>query len=598
MRNIYLSVLLTFLLACIIDPAITFAGNGQIMFVAKLNCDNEVPVVRGDALGLVTFLLSEDRKEILIHGVFTNLTGPVIGCHIHQAPVGQNGPVLVDLTSYVAGVRIKASLPLPAGILQLAQNGELYINVHTASHPTGEIRGQLVMMTETIIPVYASGLQQVPPDTNGGFGLGTLHFSPDFKKVHYELLPVGLTGPVTAAHIHNGQSGQNGNVLVALNTGEFITGTIEDTAIVNQVLSMVLFGTGYINLHTALNPNGEIRAQLEWDPVRIDGKAILNGDQENPPVTTTATAYGYAAINPTMDSITYTVVYSGITPISAHIHNAPFGTNGPVILGLQSIAPGIYSAKSLIGENDITSFLKDELYFNIHSANHPGGEIRGQIISSLMNSFAFDLCGDQEVPVKTVNAYGAAYVAINKSNTELDYGMITDKLNGDATSTRFYDGAFGSIGTTLLNLDLPNPFVSKVIPTTATIVSKIEADHVYLNIHNAANPTGEIRGQIRRSLSCRINTSVDEYEPGEISLHQNLSHNDLYLVTDFDRILNFEIIISDISGKQILQSKATISPGDNKTAININKLSPGFYLLNLLEDNKSVAAFKFVVAEK
>ena len=54
-------------------------------------------------------------------------------------------------------------------------------------------------------------------------------------------------------------------------------------------------------------------------------------------------------------------------------------------------------------------FFKDELYFNIHTAVNPGGEIRGQIETNLLKSFAFDLAGDQNFLQKPP-AYGAAYV--------------------------------------------------------------------------------------------------------------------------------------------------------------------------------------------
>jgi len=593
MKKLLFSNALFYLLICIINPYQLLAGNGQIMFVAKLNTGNEVPTVRGDALGLVTFTLSEDRKDVLIHGLFTNLTGPVIDCHIHQAAFGTNGPVLVDLTSYVSFNRIKAAFPIPIGLLQLAQGGQLYINVHTASHPSGEIRGQLTMMSEIIIPMYAAGVNQVPPGPPNAYGLGTLRFSQNLTRLQYQILPIGLSGPVTAAHIHQGAVGVNGPVIVGLNAGEFITGTIEDTFMVRTVYNEILSGNAYINVHTTLNPNGEIRAQLSPD-VFNNGGAILNGDQEIPPVTTTALAYGYVAINPTMDSIKYTLLYKGIVPISAHIHQAAAGIEGPPIISINTSFPGISFGISILTEDQLTSFLKDELYFNIHSAANPGGEIRGQIENNLMNSFGFDLCGDQEVPKKTVNAYGAAYVAINKANTEMDYGIIADGTNGDATATRLYDGAFGSNGTTLLNLDLPNPYTTKVVQITGTVAAKLDADRGYINIHNAANPTGEIRGQVRRSLSCIINTSNNETEIQNISLIHNVIDQTITIEAELERTMNANVVLTDISGKPIQQWKTNFPAGTGKFNYNVETVSSGFYLLNLIEGNKIMGAFKFV----
>ena len=382
-------------------------------------------------------------------------------------------------------------------------------------------------------------------------------------------------------------------MIVGLNTGDFITGILEDTFLVRTVFNEILSGNAYVNIHTTLNPNGEIRAQLLLD-VFNNGSAILNGDQEIPPVITTAIAYGYAAINPTMDSIKYTLIYRGIDPISAHIHQAAAGIEGPAIISINTSLPGISSGINILTEDQLTSFFKDELYFNIHSAANPAGEIRGQIENNLMNSFAFDLCGDQEVPKKTVNAYGAAYVAINKANTEMNYGIIADGTNGDATATRLYDGAFGSNGATLLSLDLPNPYTTKVVPIGGTIAAKINADRGYINIHNAANPTGEIRGQVRRSLSCIINTANHEIENQNIKWIQNLIEQNVTIETIFDRTINANVILTDISGKPIQQWKTIFHAGISKTNYNVETIASGFYLLNLIEGNKVIGVFKLI----
>jgi hypothetical protein len=483
---------------------------------------------------------------------------------------------------------------LPSGLLQLAQNGLLYFNVHSTAHPTGEIRGQLIMMTEYEVPVIATGINLVPPDsTSTAYALGTIRFTNNFSKVHYEILPIGLSGAAVSAKIHEGPNFTNGPVLADLNVGEYISGTITDSTLVSKIYIDINFSQAYVSINTSAKPDGEIRANL-LPAAGISGSAILNGDQEVPPITTNAKAFGFATTNASMDSITYLVAYKGVDPISAHIHQAPAGTSGPVMIPLNLVAPGIYSGKSIIGEDQLTSLLKDELYFNIHSANNPGGEIRGQIQSVLMNSFGFDLCGDQEVPKKTVNGFGAAYVAINKTLSEMDYGMIVDATNGDATAVRLYDGAFGSNGTSLLNLELPIPYISKVISIATTISPKLDADRGYINVHNAAFPTGEIRGQVRRSLSCKINTGNQQVELQNITMVQNLSHQVISIETDFDQPKKAEVIIMDATGKPVQQWKINFPAGPSKTNYQIESLTSGFYVLNVMEGGKTIGTFKVV----
>ena len=79
---------------------------------------------------------------------FDGLSGPATMAHFHgPAPAGQNAGVLIwispkgsPVTSPVSG---KATLTEDQAKDLMA--GTLYINVHTAKNPGGEIRGQVVM---------------------------------------------------------------------------------------------------------------------------------------------------------------------------------------------------------------------------------------------------------------------------------------------------------------------------------------------------------------------------------------------------------------------------------------------------------------------
>jgi hypothetical protein len=95
---------------------------------------------------------------------------------------------------------------------------------------------------------------------------------------------------------------------------------------------------------------------------------------------------------------TYSLSYTGllspiVNPPGAHIHNAPFGTNGGVVHGLDNIAAAVGTTSGVFNgdwrfddaTNPLTDALVSELfagrlYFNIHTDLNRGGEIRGQII--------------------------------------------------------------------------------------------------------------------------------------------------------------------------------------------------------------------------
>jgi hypothetical protein len=64
--------------------------------------------------------------------------------HIHKAAAGQNGPVIVPMVKTAENVwSIPAGAKLTEAQYQDLKDGNLYINVHSAAHKGGEIRGQL-----------------------------------------------------------------------------------------------------------------------------------------------------------------------------------------------------------------------------------------------------------------------------------------------------------------------------------------------------------------------------------------------------------------------------------------------------------------------
>jgi CHRD domain len=110
-------------------------------------------------------------------------------------------------------------------------------------------------------------------------------------------------------------------------------------------------------------------------------KATLNGNQEVPPVQGAA----IGSVDLTYDSetrkITWLGTYPGLTapPIAAHLHGpAKPGTNAAVALPIQAVESPFSGAASLT-PSQAAELMADEMYFNIHTAKNPNGEIRGQV---------------------------------------------------------------------------------------------------------------------------------------------------------------------------------------------------------------------------
>jgi hypothetical protein len=97
--------------------------------------------------GIVTVLPAAPGQWRLIwHLATSHLSGPVTGVDIHLGAVGQAAPVMLSLCGSFPCVASGHVLLGDSQATSIA-NGSAYVNVDTAAHPSGEIRGQIVKAT-------------------------------------------------------------------------------------------------------------------------------------------------------------------------------------------------------------------------------------------------------------------------------------------------------------------------------------------------------------------------------------------------------------------------------------------------------------------
>jgi len=106
----------------------------------------------------------------------------------------------------------------------------------------------------------------------------------------------------------------------------------------------------------------------------------LLGAEEVPAVKTSAT--GIADIQVNADkTVSGSVKTTGMKGIAAHIHMAPVGQNGPVIIPLVQAGDNVWNVPegAKLTDEQFASYKAGNLYVNVHSAEHKGGEIRAQL---------------------------------------------------------------------------------------------------------------------------------------------------------------------------------------------------------------------------
>jgi hypothetical protein len=118
---------------------------GGTVLTATMTGANEVPPADPDGTGTATFRLQAGEGRICYSLTVANITLPAAASHIHIAPAGVNGPIVVpltapDATGHSSGCT-NATRTLVGQIL--ANPAGYYANVHTSDFPGGAIRGQL-----------------------------------------------------------------------------------------------------------------------------------------------------------------------------------------------------------------------------------------------------------------------------------------------------------------------------------------------------------------------------------------------------------------------------------------------------------------------
>jgi hypothetical protein len=80
-------------------------------------------------------------------------------------------------------------------------------------------------------------------------------------------------------------------------------------------------------------------------------------------------------------SVRGSVIVNGMNATAAHIHEAPAGTNGPIVIPLTKTGDNVWSLPegAKLTDAQYESYKAGNLYYNVHSAAYKGGEIRGQI---------------------------------------------------------------------------------------------------------------------------------------------------------------------------------------------------------------------------
>ncbi|ANE53324.1 hypothetical protein SY85_04515 [Flavisolibacter tropicus] len=121
--------------------------------------------------------------------------------------------------------------------------------------------------------------------------------------------------------------------------------------------------------------------------LRITGEQATGAKERPTPVTTNATATISGTYDPNTNILNYTITWTGLSgaPTAAHFHgpadrNTAAGVLIAIPLPTGAGASGTVTSTATLTDQQESQALSQALYYNIHTAANPGGEIRGQLV--------------------------------------------------------------------------------------------------------------------------------------------------------------------------------------------------------------------------
>lgn len=142
-------------------------------------------------------------------------------------------------------------------------------------------------------------------------------------------------------------------------------------------------------MRTSHNSNYFTRNQIDSQVMRsLVFQSDLNGENEVPPNSSTATGVMLALLSRDMSRLDYVLHTNGLDDIiAAHFHDGASGTNGPIVKTIDiNTTTGRAIGSWTSGDNDepltpdlVEQLIAGDIYINVHTSTYPDGEIRDQL---------------------------------------------------------------------------------------------------------------------------------------------------------------------------------------------------------------------------
>jgi len=456
-----------------------------------------------DGTGTVDLTFNSSAGEVC-YTLTTNNIGAATASHIHLGAAGSAGPVVVNFD--IANNGLSGCVPVPASVIAdiEAAPADHYINVHTAEFPGGAIRSQLAMTTPSVN--QTSTFDLMPTGDPAATGSVVMDFNPTTGEICFEITTDTME-TVNAAHIHIGEAGDTGAILVGL---DFATNGLMgcvDAAPADVETILADPAGHYVNVHTDESMSGAVRGQIAATSsttndlsLNLDGLGF--GDLDG---SGTATFTFYPG-----GDICFAITAENIAEVTvAHIHIGGENDQGGVLVDLEIPANGLNGCVSST-DAAIEAITADPTghYVNLHNAEFRAGAIRGQL-QATTPAPATTAISVPLLPSRDADGSGNAEIDIDPATGRVCFTMTFENID-TVTAAHIHVGDLGMDGAPVINLGVPISGEKACVfstPEIAMMVTEDLAGH-YVNIHTDVEPEGAIRAQLDGSTLAVTPTAV------------------------------------------------------------------------------------------
>jgi len=595
-----------------------------VNFSAYLSSIFEVPEAVSRGLGAVKAELL--GTELVISGTFRGLSNAVAtdvagGSHVHLGYAGATGGIQFNLKPTIdangLGGRYEAkdnTFTLTADQVTQLKNRQLYVNIHTATQRSGELRSQLLPEATMYLVAPLSGASEQPVVSTSGTGMAILEIAGTngtFTGAFAGLSADFAADVAGGAHIHRGLAGSNGSIVRALkattladNRSGFFAAADNSATMTAGFIDSLRKRLNYANIHTASFRGGEVRGQILPLATSYFTATLLGANEVQAVASTAAGALKFELSGTTL---TLTGRFAGLqaayaAAVGSHIHTNTAGKNGGVIIPIKptldadNLGGSYFAADNqyTLTADQVNALYDNGLYANVHSDFSRSGEIRGQILPEI-NRFP-------QAGAITSPPDGGTLTLQGKSSTLLEpkwaagtdknklaytwelaadplFALVVFRRNvADALSISL---TYGSIDTLLASVGIP-------LGGSITVYHRVRASDGSLTTAGAVASVTLTRGVV---------TGTRDLTPGlsEMTVFPTMVDDQVSVRIRAEEAIKGSLWVSDALGRKLAQRQVSFSGQSvNFETFAVGQLPAGTYFLSILNDGK-IATRRFMV---